>query len=573
MTLAHITNSHERIPKLKEILERKGFVRAIEVHNGLSGLIANDLKIEDTFETLEFDALWESSLTDSASKGLPDIELVSMDSRLSTTEQIARVTHKPIIFDGDTGGDISQFQYLIPRLEAIGVSAVIIEDKVFPKRNSLDKGAKQELEDPKVFSAKIKAGKEIKKSRDFMIIARIESLIAGKGIDDALKRAETYLKAGVDGIMIHSNEESPEKIKEFSQRYKELSKTSGFGKPLVAVPTSYNKISDSELKEFGFNIVIHANHMLRAAFKSMEEVGKMILLNDRSYEASNLCVPVKKVFETVGYTSIIEREKLTNINPSVIITAAGYDPLPVRLGQGEIPKPLISVNGKTLLERQINLFKQAGLHDINVVIGYKADFFNVPEINYIVNKNWQNTFAMNSLMLAKDKMKNGFIYINPDIIFEQELLDKTLKAEGDIIVVVDDSFPYHKHELDKMLDLIIAKETGISPGFREIKSKNKEVKKIGKKIDINEATHLALSMVKFSEEGAKIFIKVHEDCLKNYSGSFHEVESIYKADFSDILQEIIDSGYKVNYVETHKGWLELHNERDFELICEYFKRN
>ncbi len=573
MTLKHMTNPSERIPKLKEILEKKGFIRAIEAHNGLSGLIANDLKIENTFETLEFDALWESSLTDSASKGLPDIELVSMDSRLATTEQIARVTDKPIIFDGDTGGDISQFQYLIPRLEAIGVSAVIIEDKVFPKRNSLDSNSRQELEDPKKFAAKIKAGKEVKKYRDFMIIARIESLIAGKTIEDALKRAEIYLKSGVDGIMIHSNEESPDKIKEFSKKYKELSTTLGFGKPLVAVPTSYNKIRDSELKDLGFNIVIHANHMLRAAFKSMEDVGKTILLNDRSYEANNLCIPVKKVFETVGYTSILEREKLNSITLPIIITAAGYDSLSSRLGQGEIPKALVDINGKTLLERQINLFKQFGLNDINVVVGFRAEAFNVPGANYIINDNWKNTFAMHSLMLAKEKMKNGFVYINPDIILEQELLDKVLKAEGDIVVAVDSSFPYHKHEVDKMLDLIVAKESGISSGFRQIKSKNREIRRIGKKIDINEATHLALSLVKFSEDGARTFIKIYEDCLKNAQGPFHEVESINKADFTDILQEAINRGYKVNYVETHKGWLELHNEKDFELICEYFKEN
>lgn len=573
MTLKNRIDSHERISKLREILERKGFVRAIEAHNGLSGLIANDFKAEGTFETLEFDALWESSLTDSASKGLPDIELVSMDSRLATTEQIARVTNKPIIFDGDTGGEINQFQYLIPRLESIGVSAVIIEDKVFPKRNSLDNSAKQQLEDPKIFAAKIKAGKEIKRSRDFMIIARIESLISGKGVDDALKRAEIYLKAGADGIMIHSNEENPEKIKEFAKKYKELSLISGFGKPLVAIPTSYNQVYDSELRDFGFNIVIHANHLLRASFNSIEEVCKTILINDRSYEANKLCVPVKKIFEKVGFSTVVDKDKSMDASIPIIVTAAGENSLPMKLGQGEIPKPLIDIAGKTILERQVDLFKQAGLKDINVVVGYKSEMFDMPSVKFILNENWQNTFSMNSLMLAKDKMKNGFVYINPDIIFEQDLLEKLLKADGDIVVVVDDSFPYHKHEIDKRLDLVIAKGTGISSGFREIKTKNKEIKKIGKKINIDEATHLALSFVKFSDEGAKNFIKVYEECLRNHKGPFQEVESVDKADFSDILQEMITRGFKINYVETHKGWLELHTEKDFELISKYFKES
>lgn len=570
MTLNHITHSHERIPRLKEILEKKGFVRAIEAHNGLSGLIANDLKVKKGSDTLEFDALWESSLTDSASKGLPDIELVSMDSRLITTEQIARVTHKPIIFDADTGGGISQFQYLIPRLEAIGVSAVIIEDKIFPKRNSLDSITRQELEDPRIFATKIKAGKEIKRSRDFMIIARIESLIAGKGIDDALKRSEIYLKAGVDGIMIHANGSSPDKIIEFAKKYKEVSIKMGLNKPLVAVPTTYNSIKDSELKDLGFNIVIHANHMLRAAFKSMEEIGRTILNNDRSYEADNLCVSVSKVFEKVGYSAAVNKEKLMEANPSIIITAAGRDSLPIKLGQGDIPKALIKINGKSLLERQISLFRKAGLNDINIVIGYNADMFKMKDVNFIKNINWEDTFSMHSLMLAKDKIKNGFIYANPDIIFTSELLDKLIKAEGDIVIAIDNSFPYHKHEIDKLLDLVVVNQTGISSGFKEIKM-NKDIKKIGKKIDINEATHLALSFVKFSEEGAHILSDVYEDCLKKDIRPFQETESIKKSDFSDIIQEIINRGYKVNYVETHKGWFELHTERDFQLMSKYFE--
>ncbi len=571
MTLKNLISSSERIPKLKEILNRKGFIRAIEVHNGLSGIIANDLKIEKDLESLEFDALWESSLTDSASKGMPDVELVSMDSRLSTTEQITRVTSKPIIFDGDTGGDISQFEYLIPRLEAIGVSAVIIEDKIFPKRNSLFQGAKQDLEDPKIFAEKIKAGKKVQKFRDFMIIARIESFIAGKDLDDALKRAEIYLKAGVDGIMIHSKDDSPEKIIEFAKRYKSLfSNTIGFGKPLVAVPTTYNRIYDSELRELGFNIVIHANHLLRSAYHSMEKACESILFNDRSYEANSLCVPLKKVFEIVGFTDITEKDKLRSISLPVIITAAGHDFLPVKLNQGDIPKALVKINGTPLLQKQIDLLKEAGLSDINVVTGYKAEMFNIPGANYIRNEKWQETYALYGMMLAKNKMKLGFIYINPDIIFDNKLMSNLLKAEGDIVIVADNSYAYHKHNIDKELDLIAAKESSFA--LREIKPKNNEVKKIGKKIDINEATHEALSFIKFTEEGAKNFIKVYEDCILNHKGSFHEVESIHKADFTDIFQEMIYRGFKINFIETHKGWLELHNENDFVLLSQYFNK-
>jgi phosphoenolpyruvate phosphomutase len=570
MSLKYLTNPTERIPKLKRILEKKGFLKAIEVHNGLSGLIVNELKIEEASNFLEFDALWESSLTDSASKGLPDVELVSIDSRLFTTEQIARVTDKPIIFDGDTGGDISQFEYLIPRLENMGVSAIIIEDKVFPKRNSLDGGSNQILEDPKKFAEKIKAGKDIQKSRDFMIIARLESLIAGKDVDDAIKRAEIYLNAGADGIMIHSKDKTPEKIIDFAKKYRKLSINIGFGKPLVSVPTTYNRIYDDELKELGFNIVIHANHNLRASYKAMEEVCKDILLNNRSSEADKLCVPVKDIFEKVGYTVLTKKDKLREKPVPIIMPAAGRDDLSLKLNIGEIPKILIDIKGKSLLERQIKRLTEIGLKDINIIIGDKSEMFNLPGANYIKNENWETTFVMYSLMLAKDKMKEGFIYMNPDMVLEKKLITDLINSEGDIVVVVDGSYKYHQHEVDKILDLIISKEINSTTNLREINKEDREVQKIGKRINILEATHEALSLVKFSKKGAKNFIEVYEDCLKNEKRNFQEAESIKKADFTDILQEMIYRGFKINFIETHKGWLELHNKKDYEIIKGYF---
>ncbi|RZD30726.1 phosphoenolpyruvate mutase [Candidatus Parvarchaeota archaeon] len=570
MSLKYLTNPTERIPKLKRILEKKGFLKAIEVHNGLSGLIVNELKIEEASNFLEFDALWESSLTDSASKGLPDVELVSIDSRLFTTEQIARVTDKPIIFDGDTGGDISQFEYLIPRLENMGVSAIIIEDKVFPKRNSLDGESNQILEDPKKFAEKIKAGKDIQKSRDFMIIARLESLIAGKDVDDAIKRAEIYLNAGADGIMIHSKDKTPEKIIDFAKKYRKLPINIGFGKPLVSVPTTYNRIYDDELKELGFNIVIHANHNLRASYKAMEEVCKDILLNNRSSEADKLCVPVKDIFEKVGYTVLTKKDKLREKPIPIIMPAAGRDDLSLKLNIGKIPKILIDIKGKSLLERQIKRLTEIGLKDINIIIGDKSEMFNLPGANYIKNENWETTFVMHSLMLAKDKMKEGFIYMNPDMVLEKKLITDLINSEGDIVMVVDGSYKYHQHEVDKILDLIISKEINSTTNLREINKEDREVQKIGKRINILEATHEALSLVKFSKNGAKNFIEVYEDCLKNEKRNFQEAESIKKADFTDILQEMIYRGFKINFIETHKGWLELHNKKDYEIIKGYF---
>ncbi|SVE06027.1 uncharacterized protein METZ01_LOCUS458881, partial [marine metagenome] len=219
MTLLNNILPETRRAKLKALLDKGKTVRVLEAHNGLSGIIANNACVEGQSNELpvqrEFDAIWESSLTDSASKGHPDIEVISFDSRLQSINEILAVTHKPMIVDGDTGGDANNFEYMVTKLERTGVSAVIIEDKIFPKRNSLEPGVQQTLQEPEVFAQKIRRGKSVQISNDFMIIARLESLIAGKSVDDALNRAQVYLEAGADGAMIHSKTKEPDQIMEF----------------------------------------------------------------------------------------------------------------------------------------------------------------------------------------------------------------------------------------------------------------------------------------------------------------------------------------------------------------------
>ena len=273
--------------KLKKLLKEKGCVSILEAHNGLSGKIV---------ENSNFDGMWESSLTDSGSKGLPDTELVTMDSRLDTIRQIKEVTTKPMIVDGDTGGQIDHFPYWVKRLQDVGVDAVIIEDKCYPKKNSLDKDAKHILEEPDKFSAKISAGKMV--AKDIMIFARLESLIAKHSIFEAMVRAEAYINAGADGIMIHSKSEvSGDEVLEFAERFrKEFPDT-----PLICVPTTYNHMTEDELKKAGFNIIIHANHLLRASFRAMQNAAKTIELNKRSIELNNEIASVKEIFKLTGY--------------------------------------------------------------------------------------------------------------------------------------------------------------------------------------------------------------------------------------------------------------------------------
>lgn len=299
----------QRLSALKKCIEDRGFARILECHSGLSGIIAESARVEVGGLLAEFDGLWESSLTDSATKGLPDASIVGCDSRAHTIDEILNVTSKPIIVDGDTGGEPAQFEYLVQQLERMGVSAVVIEDKVYPKRNSLDPSANHDLEDPAIFAEKIKAGKEVTASEDFMIIARLESLIAGAGLEDALARAETYIKAGTDGIMIHTNKSDPKEILSFADSYLGLCRRLGRRPVLVCVPTTYNTITDEELAARGFNVIIHANHMLRAAYKAMAEVACNILSNGRSLEADRVCARVPEVFASVGFDRITRKDR------------------------------------------------------------------------------------------------------------------------------------------------------------------------------------------------------------------------------------------------------------------------
>lgn len=293
------TTPEIRLKRLKRLIDAKSIVRICESHSGLTGLIIENTIVEVNGTKREFDGMWSSSLTDSTSKGKPDIEAVDLTSRLHDLNDALECTTKPVIFDGDTGGKIEHFVFTVRTLERLGISAVVIEDKIGLKKNSLFGTDVIQTQDTiEGFSNKIRAGKLAQITNDFMIIARIESFIAGKNLDDAIERAIAYIKAGADGIMIHSKDKSGEDIKQFCFSLRKINKSI----PIVVVPTTYNHITDEELSSWGVNIVIYANHMLRSAYPAMLNTAKSILLNGRSYEANDLCMPVKEILELIPGT-------------------------------------------------------------------------------------------------------------------------------------------------------------------------------------------------------------------------------------------------------------------------------
>ena len=293
------TTPDVRLKSLRRLIQAKPVVRILEVHDGLSGLITENLELQNGLYTERFDGMWSSSLTDSTSKGKPDIEAVDLTTRMQDLTNILECTTKPIIYDGDTGGKVEHFVFTVRTLERNGISAVIIEDKVGLKKNSLfGTDAIQTQDTIEGFCRKIRAGKDAQITRDFMIIARCESLIAGKPVADALERCCAYVEAGADGIMIHSKNKSGDDIREFCTAFRQQHPYV----PIVVVPTTYNHITEEELQQWGVNIVIYANHMLRAAYPAMVKVASSILEHHRSLEANPLCMPIKEILELIPGT-------------------------------------------------------------------------------------------------------------------------------------------------------------------------------------------------------------------------------------------------------------------------------
>jgi phosphoenolpyruvate mutase len=286
-----------RRSRLRRLIDSKPIVRIMEVHNALSGLIIENIKLSNGNE---YDGVWSSSLTDSTSKGKPDIESVDVSTRVNTVNEIFEVTTKPMIYDADTGGIPEHFSFTVRTLERTGISAVIIEDKMGLKKNSLlGNDVEQSQESIEKFCHKIRVGNKSKITDDFMIISRIESLILDKGMDDAITRAKAYVESGADGVMIHSRQKHADEIITFCQKFRSFNTNT----PIFVVPTSYNQITAKELGDVGVNVVIYANHMLRAAYPAMLRTAESILENDRSYESEKDLLSIKNILKLIPGTS------------------------------------------------------------------------------------------------------------------------------------------------------------------------------------------------------------------------------------------------------------------------------
>ena len=556
MTLRHRILPTKRRKQLKALLASKPGLRVIEAHNGLSGLIGATAFVDDR----GFDALWVSSLTDSAAKGHPDTEVIDTSSRLQTIQELLQVTDKPIIVDGDTGGDPIQFEYFCSKLENLGVSAVIVEDKKYPKRNSLEKDAIQLLEDPKDFATKINRAKDVCLSSSFMIFTRIESFIAGRGLEDAIYRANIYLDSQADGILIHSNAKTPEQIYAFMDAYQTLCDQKGFSKPVVCVPTTYNQATDVELFEKGFSVVIYANHLLRAAYRSMKTACESILSHQRSHELGEQIAPVSEIMETVGFPDVKTKDVRYMKKPlPVVILASGKPSGFASTNIESLPVSGIPIASKPLLHRQLSTLKEIGLTDVTLLSGYARDLLPAVEVNQIYNADFSTTKVANSLMMARDKFSDGFIMLFGDIIFDKNLLiNHLINVDSDILLLVDNSFNLNiRQSIKPTTDLVMLKDGGYNR-LRKPNMITEQVADIGNRLPVDQVTHEFIGVAKFSKTGAEQIQKAYDDIIK--------AAPEQPVDFNRLIKHLIDKGVSVQALAVNQGWSEVHTLSDIAAI-------
>lgn len=413
--------------RLKALLQSPQTEFILEAHNGLAARIV---------EEAGFKGIWGSGLALSAQHAVRDNNELSWTQVVNILEFMADVTSIPILLDGDTGyGDFNNMRRLVRKLEQRDIAGVCIEDKLFPKTNSFIQGERQELEDVQTFCGKIQAGKDAQHDDDFCIVARVEALIAGWGLDEALRRGEAYREAGADAVLIHSKQSRPDEILAFAREWANRC-------PLVIVPTKYYATPTEVFREHGISLVIWANHMVRAGITAMQATARSIFETESLVDVEGRVATVAEIFRLQGADELLEAEKIyarsTRQDASAIILAASR-------GQGmdeltrERPKVMIPVAGKTVLRRLVDKFKAQGINDITVVGGYRAEAIDAQGAKVVVNADWERGSELGSLACALEAVSQDTVVIYGDLLFRTYILNNLMDWEADLLVVVDSS--------------------------------------------------------------------------------------------------------------------------------------
>lgn len=543
---------------LRLMLEEAGVVRIVGAHNGMGAKL---------IEKNGFDGIWASGFEISSSFGVPDANILSMSQMIEAATNINDATSLPVILDADTGyGNVNNVMYLVHQLEKIGISGMVIEDKLFPKVNSFVVG-RQELTSITEFTNKIRSAKEAQ-SNDLVVFARVEALIAGLGMEEAVKRAKEYALAGADGIFIHSKRSTSDEIIEFIKKF-------DLNVPIVVCPTTYPTFTLEEVKKYpSIKMVIYANQGIRASIKAMNHVfEKLNASNDLTLIEEDIC-KINDVFEIQGMHKLKENEKKFLFDSAekinVIIPAAGkVNDEQLRKKFKNMSVCMIKIGGKTILERDIETLNAVGLQDITVVTGENSEKISADGVNIFHNPNYKETHILDTIFQAQSKLYDSSLIIYSDILFEKEIIYNLLHTAGDIVIVVDSAFRSYKR-IEKFTDREIVlvktcKDTLQERRFIHGPNHVNKVLAIGKKISMADAHYEYIGIAYFTKKGAELLRKYYcKERSKYVYGKFNEAENFSKANLYDLLQKMIDNGVIVNVYETYNGWTEINSLDDYE---------
>jgi phosphoenolpyruvate phosphomutase len=535
-------------------MARPGPIVIIGAHNGLSGKIG---------EEAGFEGLWASGFEISASYAVPDANILTMAENLHAAQMMNNSTSIPVIADCDNGyGNAINVIRCVEEYERAGIAAICMEDNVFPKRCSFYAGVKRELSPVEEHAGKIRAAKATQKNPDFMVIARTEALIAGWGMEEALMRGRAYADAGADMVLIHSKSKDPDEVMSFAKQWDRPNT------PLVCVPTIYKGTTVDQLHKAGFKLIIFANHAVRSSIKAMTETLTTLKREMFTGSVEDKVVPLERVYQLVGVDKMKTEEGafMPSESPGVtaIILAAGQSQGLLPLTE-ELPKPMLDIKGKTILERQIDVLNACGVKDVAVVRGYKKDAIKIPNARFYDNDEFATTNEAFSLFRAAKELKGPFLFLYGDILFERSHLEKLLKSPADVSIVVDRAYgetgrPESNRGAPDLVTLKDAQESGYR--FLGAEAPH-QVAKVGRTIAPAQANGEFVGMAMFSAKGARALTDCYQQLSETQKGSFHEADSLRSASFTDLVQELIDRGNEVRAIDVYKGWLEIDTFEDY----------
>ncbi|NUQ34211.1 MAG: isocitrate lyase/phosphoenolpyruvate mutase family protein [Planctomycetaceae bacterium] len=545
---------NDKAAKFRQLMARKEPIVIAGAHNGLSAKLV---------EEAGFDGIWASGFEISASFAIPDANILTMAENVTVAKAMNNSSTIPVVADCDNGfGNAINVIRTVQEYEAAGIAAICMEDNVFPKRCSFYVGVKRELSSVEEHAGKVRAAKDAQRSKDFVVIARTEALIAGWGMEEALKRANAYADAGADMCLIHSKSDKPDEVLEFAKRWKRKT-------PLVCVPTIYKEATVSQLYEGGYKMVIVANHGLRAAVKAMQ--GTLKTIREKGYVGAveDRIVPLKEVYRLVGEPEMSANEKAymppDGEQITAIILAAGPERDMGALTEDK-PRTMLDIKGKTILERQIEALNACNIKHIAVVRGYKKDAVAVPNVRYYENDDYDDSGELASLMAAKTELKGRVLVLYGDILFDRGILEKLLHSPGDITVVADRSWRDSTKRAGKKPDLIVEEDAPKASTHRYLtEDVPSTVTKIGSKIDAKKATSEFIGMLMLSPEGSAALVKAYDQLVGKSAGKpLHESKDLKHASLTDMLQELIAREAPVSSVGIYKGWMEVDTFEDYQ---------